>query len=150
MQIRMAKRIENQENLKRYQERLAQLQKEGNLVPSPNLPTNELIQHLAREGEELLKAEGKANIVPPVGKIQPKKDIMDETRKLTENLGKSSKNPYIRARIMVLEKLPEWKRHELARMEQTGNTNNRYYDEFVHEVAILGDSLSRSTSTQKK
>lgn len=135
----MAKRVENEENLKRYQERMAQLQKEGGLVPSPELPPEKLIQHLAAEGAKLLAAEEKSKPTKVVGKIQPKKT--DEV-KLTETLGLTSKNPYIRARIMVLQKYPAWRRAEIGTMEQNGDTNNKFYAEFVRAVAELGDKLS--------
>jgi len=135
----MGKRIENDEKLKKYQARLDELKKEGNLVPSPNLPDEKLIQHLAAEGAKLLDAEAKTVPIKVVGKVQPKKS---DDAKLTETLGLSSKNPYIRARIMVLKKYPQWRRNELRDMEQSGNINNKFYDEFVHEVAILGDTLS--------
>lgn len=130
----MAKKT-NEENFKKYQERLAELQKQGNLVPSPDLPVPQLISHLAAEGEKLLNAE----TTKVVGKVRPK---IDDTKKLDMALALSSKNPYIRARIMILQKLPTWRKKELAEMEKTGNINNKHYEEFVHEVAILGDSLS--------
>lgn len=50
------------------------------------------------------------------------------------------KNPYLRARIEVLTKYPEWKRNEIKEMERTMNINNLHYDAFVHEVAVLGDT----------
>lgn len=131
----MGKRTDNEENLKRYQERLSELQKNGDLVPSPELPTDKLIQHLAAEGEKLLMAEAKVN-----RKIAPKKST-DET-KLTNALGLSSKNPYIRARVMVLQKYSTWRQKEIARMEQHNDINNKFYLEFVKAVADLGDQLS--------
>jgi hypothetical protein len=51
-------------------------------------------------------------------------------------------NPYTQARIKVLEEYPEWRREEIAEMEKTGNINNRHYEDFVHTVTMLGDSLS--------
>jgi hypothetical protein len=129
----MSNKKTNEENFKRYQERLAELQRQGNLIPSPDLPPDQLIMHLAAEGEKMLAAE-----TPFKGKVYPKKD---DSKKLDTALGLTSKNPYIRARIMVLEKLPAWRKKELAEMEQTGNINNKYYEEFVREVASLGDTL---------
>jgi hypothetical protein len=58
------------------------------------------------------------------------------------SLPPSSGNPYIQARHEVLSKYSEWRRNEIAVMEKTGNIDNRYYNDFVHEVAILGDKLS--------
>lgn len=126
----MGKKQINEENYKRYLERLAEMQKTGDLTPSPDLPLNELMGHLAAEGEKLLKSEEKT------------KPVVDESKKLDMALGLSSKNPYIRARVMVLQKMPKWKRNEIHDMERTRNINNPHYEEFVHEVAILGDNLS--------
>jgi hypothetical protein len=135
----MAKRTENDENLKRYQERMEELKRDGGLVPSPKLPLEKLIQHLADEGANLLASEEKTKTTKTGGKSQPKKT--DEV-KLTEALGLTSKNPYIRARIMVLQKYPAWRRAEIGTMEQNGNLNNKFYEEFVRAVAELGDKLS--------
>lgn len=131
----MAKKTENEDNLKRYKERLKEL--EGQLVPSPDLPTEQLMEHLAKEGEALLAAEAPKKVV---GKIVPKKQ--DETPRLNTALAAASKNPYVRARAQVLMKYPEWRRKEIATMERTGNTDNKHYEDFVHEVATLGDKLS--------
>jgi cytochrome c-type biogenesis protein CcmH/NrfG len=139
MENLMAKRTENDENLKKYQARMEELKRDGGLVPSPELPPEKLIQHLAAEGAKLLAAEEKTKPAKVVGKIQPKKT--DEV-KLTETLGLTSKNPYIRARIMVLQKYPAWRRSEIGTMEQNGDINNKFYEEFVREVAALGDKLS--------
>jgi hypothetical protein len=54
----------------------------------------------------------------------------------------SSANPYLQARNKILADYSEWRRNEIAEMEKTGDINNRFYNDFVHEVAILGDSLS--------
>jgi len=51
----------------------------------------------------------------------------------------TSNNPYLRARNEVLEKYPAWRRNEIAEMERLGNVNNKYYAEFCHDVAVLGD-----------
>lgn len=133
----MAKRIENEENLKRYLERMKEL--EGQLVPSPDLPTEQLMIHLAKEGEALLAAEAKLPPKKVVGKIVPKKD---ESSRLSNTLAASSKNPYIRARQQVLMKYPEWRRKEIATIEKNGDFDNKHYQDFVKEVAALGDKLS--------
>ena len=51
-----------------------------------------------------------------------------------------TQNPYLRARIEILNKYPEWRRNEVREMERTGDINNAHYDAFVHEVALLGDT----------
>ena len=59
----------------------------------------------------------------------------------------TSINPYLLARLKILSDYPEWRRNEIADLElavhgQTSLINNRHYDDFVHEVAVLGDSLT--------
>ena len=51
-------------------------------------------------------------------------------------------NPYIRAYAVVFGKLPVWKQTEIKELEAKGDTENRYYADFVHEVRILGDQFS--------
>lgn len=123
----MGKRAENDANLKRYKNRLTSL--EG-LQAAPELPMVKLIDHLIAEGNKLLMTEA-----TPVKKTAKSK--------LSANIATSSSNPYTKARMMVLEKLPEWRRKELARMEKTGDINNRFYHDFISEVMTLGDQLSQ-------
>lgn len=136
MERTMSKKTENDENFKKYQERMIRLQEE-NLVPPPELPIDQLISYLAAEGTKLLEAEEKAK--KPI--IKPKAKV-DDITKLNNALAASSKNPYVRARAIVLEKMPELRRKELAEMEKTGNINNTKYKEFVAEVTKVGDGLS--------
>lgn len=128
----MGKQTENSENLKKYQARLKELEQEGALTPSPILSDDELIRHLAAEGNQLLDMDAKAS----------KKNITQDKPKLEAVLGLTSKNPYIRARTAILLKYPADKRNSIKDMEQTGNINNSRYDAFVKEVVILGDQLS--------
>jgi len=51
-------------------------------------------------------------------------------------------NPYLRARLQVLMKYPQWRRNEVLEMERTGHINNPHYDSFVHDVAVQGDRNS--------
>lgn len=121
----------NDDNFEEYKERL-EGHNRGELTPPPaNLTLGELMSHLAMEGEKLLAAEPK--------KVKAKKD---DTKKLEKTLAISSKNPYIRARVQILEKMSKWKREEIHQMEQSGNINNRFYEDFVHEVTLLGNKLA--------
>ena len=133
----MAKRIDNEDNLKRYQAHLAQLHSEGGLVPTDLPPKTHLIDHLAAEGHKLLAKEGATQTTSSVAVKK------DETQRLSNALASSSKNPYVRARFEVLMKYPEWRRKEIAMMEKTNNINNKFYKEFVQAVIILGDKLSK-------
>jgi hypothetical protein len=136
MERPMGKQTDNEENLKRYQSRIKELEKEGALTPPPNLPDDELIRFLAAEGAKLIAAE------PKKPRVIPKEAVAKEKAKLEDVLGITSKNPYVRARVAVLRKYPEWRRNEIRDMEQSGNINNKKYAEFVHEVAVLGDQFS--------
>ena len=120
----------NEENFEEYKARMANSR--GELTPPPNLTLDKLMDHLAKEGEKLLAEEPK-----------PKKVKKDDTKKLDKALAISSKNPYIRARVQILEKMLKWKREEIHMFERTGNINNRFYDDFVHEVRKLGDILDK-------
>lgn len=115
----------NTENLRRYQEHLREI---GSLTPPDHEQT---IDELAAEGMKLLEVEANQKPHPP------------SSKKVLENaLGAMSKNPYIRARLKVLHNLPAWRKAEIERMEKTGDTQNKYYQEFVKMVTDMGDSLS--------
>lgn len=134
----MAKRTENQDNLKKFQQRLKEL--DGQLVPSPSLPPEALMSHLAKEGHILLATEAKAAPLKP----SPQKD---ESKRLSNTLASTSKNPYIRARAQILSGWANnprtaWRAKEIESMEAGRIPKDRHYDEFVKEVAELGDKLS--------
>lgn len=50
------------------------------------------------------------------------------------------KNPYRRAWFDVRKKSTEFRQRELLMMEQNKDLDNRFYQDFVHEVALLGDT----------
>lgn len=49
--------------------------------------------------------------------------------------------PYLRARVQVLMRYPEWRRNEVLEMERVNDLDNRHYGDFVKEVVALGDSF---------
>ncbi len=108
------------ENLKKYQERIQNL---------PKASERELtIDDLAAEGEKLLKVK-----TPK----KTKKVAVEEEKPLNES------NPYVKARLEILSKYPEWKKIEMLMLEKTKNTEgNRHYSEFVKAVIYLGDAYS--------
>lgn len=64
----------------------------------------------------------------------------------TKKNGKASKtvsvaeeNPYLRARTETLAKYPAWRRAQIEDMERNNDIDNHIYDDFVHDVAKLGD-----------
>jgi len=120
------------DNLEKYKESLkgeTNIPKES-LKREKNAPQDPLIDALRAEGDKLLEADKKKS---------PKKT---ESKVLETALGEMSANPYVKARFKVLKTFPEWRRREVEEMEKTGNINNPHYDDFVKQVAKLGDSLS--------
>ena len=107
----------------------------GKKPPGKKPPVMPLIDQLAKEGLELLQAEGG---MPEIQSQVSK----DETKKLEVALGESSDNPYIKARTQILKKMNQWQQAEIARMEKDGDINNRHYDAFVRHVREKGDELS--------
>lgn len=90
--------------------------------PAP--PKEESLSDLIAEGNRLLEQEEKI------------------IKKSAPSSLKNESNPYIRARAEVLKKMPSWKRNEIATMEKEHNLDNPYYDDFVKQVRILGDSFN--------
>ena len=124
------------ENLARY---LAHLEKIGhsNLIPPKRQSTNmgQLAMQLSAEGAALIEAEEKTKspvVTPPV----------DDKTKLDTALATASPNPYIRARIKVLNAMVPSRRKMIETMEKEGDINNRTYDDFVKAIAEAGDKLS--------
>lgn len=128
-------KTENDENFKKYQNRIKGLGAK-NLIPTPKEPT---MSELAAEGQKMLEEEALSKNYKAVPiTVRP----IDDRKKLDKALAISSTNPYVRARVMILEKLSPMVKNELAEMEKTGNINNKKYEMFVQQVAILGDKLS--------
>lgn len=128
-------KTENDENFKKYQNRIKGLGAK-NLVPPVKEPT---MSELAAEGLKLLEEE---SLVKNHKAVPITVRHIDDRKKLDKALAISSTNPYVRARVMILEKLSPLAKNELAEMEKTGNINNKKYEMFVHQVAVLGDKLS--------
>ena len=110
------------------------------LPPDPINSTDDVEQFgkilplILKDGYRLLAEEEKTN----------KKPLESPAKKLETALGEKSNNPYIKARIQILKKYPEWKRDEVLKMEEKKNTNNRFYEEFCREVTDLGNKLSNT------
>lgn len=67
--------------------------------------------------------------------------VAQKQRKTTVTTSSTdTKNPYLRARIEILNNYPEWRKNEIIEMERIKNTDNRAYNDFVHDVAVLGDT----------
>ena len=106
-----------------------------------DIPTKEdkvTITDLIKEGNKLLEEEEKLK-----GKVAV---VVDDKKKLDTALSTSSTNPYIKARIKVLNdwlKNPAtaWLAHEIEAMEAGTYPKDRHYDEFVRMVRELGDTI---------
>ena len=51
-------------------------------------------------------------------------------------------NPYLLARVQVLNELPVWRRNEVMRMEENNDIDNHHYAQFIKMIAERGDILS--------
>jgi hypothetical protein len=132
----MAKK--NEDNMEEY---LKKMNKD--LIPAPvskeKFSEHNCITEALKEGNRLLAEEEKSK-----GKSSPKQD---DKKKLDTALSTSSKNPYVQARIQVLngwKKDPHtaWRVNEIESMENGTIPKDYHYDEFVRAVADLGDTLS--------
>lgn len=96
------------------------------------MPTHkETIAELVSEGNKLLELEVKNPSKKPTVKSS-----------LENSLAATDSNPYIRARAQILKAMPAWRQQEIEEMESKGNTNNRFYEDFVKNVTDLGNQLS--------
>ena len=94
----------------------------------------ELIRVLCAEGEELLSAKTTTGTTSP------------ESKRLNDTLATADPNPYVRARVKILNDLPKSRREQIEAMEKTNNTNNPTYAQFLKLVTKLGDQFSNKTS----
>ena len=86
--------------------------------------------------DTLLEAEEKNPKAPSVKTTASKSVVLEEA------LGKMSDNPYVRARIQILNKMKPEARSVIEKMEKGTLPQDRRYDEFCKEIRILGDKLS--------
>lgn len=52
---------------------------------------------------------------------------------------KPTDNAYERAYKEIFDKLPTWRKAEIVALKKTGNTTDRFYMDFIKEIATLGD-----------
>jgi hypothetical protein len=77
-------------------------------------------------------------------KLKSKPEPMAQKPEILETkLGSMSPNPFIRARVQILNKMDDFHRKEIEKMEKDGNTENRVYNTFAHDVRVLGDQLEK-------
>lgn len=109
-----------------------------------NLPTpmhEETLSELVVAGYKILEAEAKAKGgIPPVPtKPVPPKDDM---KRLESQMASTSDNPYIKARIQILNKMTPIARGIIEKMEKGELPKDSRYDSFAQAVANLGDKFS--------
>lgn len=137
-----------------YKEYMKQFGRKPLVAPSREPTIDELIA----EGNKLLAAEAtnktifdtiikKANDASS-SKPKEKSKPVDDSKKLDSALAKTSENPYVKAHAQILEKLLKdpktaWLAKEIERIEKKEIPPNRQYEEFIREVSILGDTLSK-------
>ena len=104
-----------------------------------NLPVpdhEQTMMELCAEGEKLLTEEEKKSPISP----------KPESKRLNDALAASAVNPYIRARLKILNGLPPEKRTQIEEMENKGKTDNAFYKKFVKMCSDLGDKLSEKST----
>jgi len=92
----------------------------------------DLMRLLVRQGDLLLAAE----------EAEKNKTSSTSSKALEDSLAAKSKNPYVRARVQVLAKLPAELRKRVEQMETTKDVKNPIYERFTKAIALLGDKLS--------
>lgn len=96
----------------------------------------DLIRVLIVEGNALLKAEDKT---PP-----PKPP--NDNQRLQDTLAANTTNPYVRARLKILNDLSDERRNRIEEMEKNGKTDNPTYEQFAKMVVKLGDQFSEKSN----
>jgi hypothetical protein len=116
----------------------------ANLKPIPdsemlsgNLMSNDVaLSKLVAEGNRLIAEEEKLKAA------KAKTPVKDESKKLETKLGKTSSNPYIRARAEVLEQMDPGARTIIEKMEAGSLPKDSRYTDFCKKVATRGDQFS--------
>jgi hypothetical protein len=94
-------------------------------------------QHLSyalQEGYAILEAEGTGSVTKP--------DSVKPSPILEDALAKMSSNPYIRARVEILNKMTPLARSVIEKMENNTLPKDHRYDTFCKAVTIKGDQIS--------
>jgi hypothetical protein len=109
-----------------------------------NLPKpdhEESIAEAVAEGFKLLEEEEKGKSKAKASDILGY-DPNSDKKRLETKLASTSDNPYIRARIQILNKMTPTARAIIEKMENGKLEKDSRYDAFVKAVEILGDQLS--------
>lgn len=111
-----------------------------NLKPvDPSLSFEQHLAQAIKEGEALLAAEEKAKAKDSVKKPE---SFAQPSAKLQDALAKMSDNPYVRARIEILNKMGPIARSVIEKMEKGTLAKDDRYDKFCKAVTTRGDQIS--------
>lgn len=109
-----------------------------NLKPvNSKLSFEQYLMIAIKEGHALLDEEAKN-----APKDSVKKPTTPDSVKLENKLGEVSKNPYVRARIEILNKLSPEARTVIEKMEKNEIERDLRYERFCKAIQIKGDQLS--------
>jgi hypothetical protein len=123
--------MKNKDNYEKYMDQINGKDMFNRLnVPIPD--HEETLDEILAEGERLIQAELKLK------SPKTKKTVKTKSNLTSEN----SNNPYIKARMQLFSKMDPAKKHWIDQVERGELKKDRCYDDFVKEVAILGDALS--------
>jgi hypothetical protein len=113
-----------------------------NLKPvDPSLTFEQYLAIAIKEGEALLAAEEKAKAKSSV-KPEP---LAQPSAKLQEALAKMSDNPYVRARIEILNKMGPTARSVIEKMEKGDIPKDGRYDTFCKAINARGEQIYLSS-----
>ena len=109
-----------------------------NLKPvDPALTFEQYLAQAIKEGEALLAAEAKTP-----GSVT--KENSGKPPILEDALAKMSDNPYVKARIQVLQKMKPEAKVIIEKMERGELPKDSRWDTFSKAITALGDKLSKS------
>lgn len=109
-----------------------------NLKPvNSKLSFEQYLMIAIKEGHALLDEEAKN-----APKDSVTKPTTPDSVKLENKLGEVSKNPYVRARIEILNKLSPEARTVIEKMEKNEIERDLRYERFCKAIQIKGDQLS--------
>lgn len=122
-----------------FDDYIKKINKVNDLLGRQNLPKpdhKETLDELIAEGNRLLALEEKLS-------KKMKKAIVTEEKKLEIKLATNSSNPYVRARIDILNKMSEVERSIIEKMEIGTFPKDSRFDHFASEIRVLGDTYSK-------
>ena len=110
-----------------------------NLKPvNQSLTPDQYLCQALQEGYALLEAEGSGSVKPKAS-VKPSPILEDA-------LAKMSTNPYVRARIEILNKMTPIARSVIEKMEKGVLPKDIRYDTFCKAVSIKGEQIYLSSN----